>query len=171
MPWLWRACGSWYAGSIMHAAFKAHIDELEPAFQRLLTMSPVRMDQLPRSIPQRGIYLLTEHNQHLYVGRSNRMPARLRSHARPSGSHYQATFAMRLARTTTGMLKASYRPEGSRSKLVVDPVFGPAFISAKARVAQMSVQYVQEADPLRQALLEMYAAVALQTPFNDFDNH
>ena len=35
----------------------------------------------------------------------------------------------------------------------------------------MQVRYVQEADPLRQALLEIYAAVVLATPYNDFNTH
>jgi len=35
----------------------------------------------------------------------------------------------------------------------------------------MTLQVVEEKDPLRQALLEMYVAIALQTKHNDFDNH
>ncbi len=35
----------------------------------------------------------------------------------------------------------------------------------------MDVRYVKESDPLRQALLEMYVAIALQTPHNSFENH
>lgn len=35
----------------------------------------------------------------------------------------------------------------------------------------MDVRYVSEPDPMRQALLEMYVSVSLQTPHNDFDNH
>lgn len=160
-----------YAVGSMHPAFKAHVVELEPTFQRLVAMASVRMDKLPRDIPQRGVYLLSEDDRNLYVGRSNRMAKRLRSHALPSGTHFQATFAMRLAREKTGLVKASYKPEGSRARLVLDPVFGPEFVAAKARVARMNVRYVEEADPLRQALLEMYAALALETPYNDFDNH
>ena len=35
----------------------------------------------------------------------------------------------------------------------------------------MELRYVEEADPLRQTLLEIYVAVALKTPYNDFDTH
>lgn len=35
----------------------------------------------------------------------------------------------------------------------------------------MNIRVVEESDPLRQALLEMYVAVALEAPYNDFDNH
>ena len=35
----------------------------------------------------------------------------------------------------------------------------------------MDLRFVDEADPIRQALLEIYVAVVLGTPYNDFDTH
>jgi hypothetical protein len=35
----------------------------------------------------------------------------------------------------------------------------------------MKVRYVQEDDPLRQALLEIYVAIATKAKRNDFDTH
>ena len=35
----------------------------------------------------------------------------------------------------------------------------------------MLVRYVEETDPLRQALLEIYVSIVLATPFNDFNMH
>ena len=35
----------------------------------------------------------------------------------------------------------------------------------------MDVRFIEEADPVRQALLEMYVAVALETRHNNFKNH
>lgn len=49
--------------------------------------------------------------------------------------------------------------------------FGSAFLAAKRRVADMEIRYVEEADPVKQALLEIYAATSLGTPYNDFENH
>ena len=46
-----------------------------------------------------------------------------------------------------------------------------AFEQAKDRIRQMYVRYVEESDPIRQCLLEIYAAVALDTPYNDFSTH
>ena len=54
---------------------------------------------------------------------------------------------------------------------MTDAEFVDAFNSAKARIAQMDVRFVEETHPLRQALLEMYVSVALETPFNHFDTH
>jgi hypothetical protein len=42
---------------------------------------------------------------------------------------------------------------------------------SKARVRNMDLRYVEEADPTRQALLEIYASVVLRTMYNDFDTH
>jgi len=35
----------------------------------------------------------------------------------------------------------------------------------------MELGYVEEVDALRQTLLEIYVAVVLKTPYNDFDTH
>jgi hypothetical protein len=82
-----------------------------------------------------------------------------------------APFAFRLARRTTGQTQASYETEGSRAELERNPVFLKAFTRAKERVRRMDIRFVEENDPLRQALLEIYAAVALCTPYNDFETH
>lgn len=155
----------------MQERFRQFLDHLEPKFQALVLMPPVKFGILPRQVPERGIYLFSEDQQHLYVGRTNRLRHRLAGHCRPSSTHFTATFAFRIARKETGFLKATYSTKGSRAELVKDSLFGPAFQQAKTRVANMDLRFVEETDPVRQALLEIYAAIALQTPFNDFDNH
>ena len=120
----------------------------------------------------RGVYLFSENGRHLYVGRTNDVKARYSGHCRPGAHHGIAAFAFRLARESTGQLKPTYRPgAGSRSALAADPEFKLAFLEAKARVRAMDFRYVDEPDPVRQAVLEIYCAVALETPYNDFDNH
>lgn len=155
----------------MNQDFAAVIESLEPSFQSLLAMRPARFAQLPSNVPLRGIYLFSEGNRHLYVGRTNGIKKRLQNHCRPSGTHFTATFAFRIAREVTGRLKASYKETGSRSELCADPVFGPAFSAAKARVGAMDIRFVAEPNPVRQALLEIYVATVLKTPYNDFENH
>jgi hypothetical protein len=134
-------------------------------------MLPVKVCALPKMMPARGIYVFTEGEKHLYVGRSNRLRHRLKEHCRKSSTHNSAPFAFLLAREASGITKVSYQTAGSRAQLELDGVFGPAFILAKERVSEMDVRYVEEATPLRQALLEMYAAIALGTPHNSFENH
>jgi hypothetical protein len=66
---------------------------------------------------------------------------------------------------------ASYAGDGTRKKLLEDPIFAKAFLDSKARVRSMKLRYVEEPDPLRQALLEIYAAALLRTESNDFETH
>ena len=53
----------------------------------------------------------------------------------------------------------------------MDPVFASAFKAAKERIRSMEYRYVEEPDQNRQALLEIYVAVVLATPYNDFGTH
>ena len=122
-------------------------------------------------MPPIAVYSFSEGDNHLYVGRTNRLRPRLLEHGRPSSGHNSAPFAFLLAREATGKTTPAYQTNGSRRELEADPLFAAAFTAAKLRVRAMDIRFVEEAIPIRQALLEMYAAVALQTPYNDFDTH
>jgi hypothetical protein len=89
---------------------------------------------LPKAMPACGIYLFSEGDVHLYVGRTGRLRQRLREHCRLGSTHNSAPCAFLLARDKTGM-KASYRVEGSRTQLQTHEIFGPAFIDAKKRIS------------------------------------
>ena len=134
-------------------------------------MPPVKADHLPSEIPSAGVYLISDGRHNIYVGRSNNLRRRMRRHGRPSATHRQTGLAFRMARKATGNVKASYNTKGSRADLVKDPEFQAAFTRAKERIRRMDLRYVAEPDPTRQALLEIYVAVVLDTPYNDFDTH
>jgi hypothetical protein len=151
--------------------FVTLVELLEPKLQELLTMKPTSRAQLPRGIPKKGIYLFSEGSSHLYVGRSDNLRNRLGLHCRPGSQHNQATFAFRMARQQTGNLKAAYTAKGSRSALVKDPYFLEIFNRNKEKINNMDLRFVEEADPTKQAVLEIYIATVLETPFNDFENH
>ena len=155
----------------MHENFKQHIESLHPSFERLVRSVPFTFGSLPSQLPLAGIYLFSEGEKHLYVGRTNSLRRRLQQHCRPGSGHNSAPFAFRLAREARNVLKATYKAEGSRDQLVKEEAFALAFTAAKTRLRDMNIRVVEESDPLRQALLEMYVAVALEAPYNDFDNH
>lgn len=80
-----------------------------------------------------------------------------------------AAFAFRLAREATGRTVASYKAGlDSRAGLISDAAFLEAFTNAKARIRAMDYRFVEEREQTRQALLEIYCAVVLETPFNTF---
>lgn len=156
----------------VHDKFSRHLESLVPRFEHLLHMEPVKPTSLPRTMCRAGIYLFSENGRNLYVGRSNNIRDRIGRHCRPSATHRMAAFAFRLAREETGSIAAAYRPgPNSRAGLLENPIFLDAFNRAKARIRIMDVRYVEEHDPVCQTLLELYVAVVLSTPYNDFDNH
>lgn len=155
----------------MHEKFRERIDALEPLLQALVSMPPVTATSLPRVMPERGVYLFSENGRPLYVGRSNDIRGRIGRHSRPGATHRMAAFAFRLARETTGRIRATYRPEGSRAHLMTEEPFQRAFADAKTRIREMELRFVAAEEPVTQALLEMYVAVALDAAYNDFDTH
>ena len=161
----------------MNKQFEKHIESLVPSFAALLAMQPVMVDKLPKVMPTKGIYLFSSKLAHsveecfLYVGRTNNIRTRVQIHCRPSSGHNSATFAFRMTRSSTGNTKASYSAKGSRQHLLEDENFKTTFDQKKKAIRYMNLRFVAEDDPVRQALLEMYVALSLNTPHNDFENH
>ena len=157
----------------MNSNFEKLTEQLQPAFERLMAMEPVRNGRFNGSVPKRGVYLLSEpDNGHLYVGRSNDIRARYGRHCNPGATHRMAAFAFKLAREATGKVKASYKAgPDSRAGLMKDAKFVAAFNKAKDRIHGMDFRFVEEVNPIRQCLLEIYVAVEMETPYNSFDNH
>lgn len=135
----------------------------------LLSSTKCSIPKLPLNMPSGGIYLFSEDGCVLYLGRTNNMRKRLQYHTR--NNHNQATFAFLLARHQTGNLKASYQPKGSRKDLLSDPKFRAAFDAARQRIKKMDIQFVEELDPIRQTILEVFSAIQTGAKYNDFDNH
>ena len=157
----------------MDAKFLPYLEQLDTKLMALVATAPHNPLALPLSICKRGVYLLTEADRHLYVGRSNQLRKRIGNHCRVSATENMAVFAFRLAREATGKTKAVYKrgSGGTRKELMLDPAFVQSFVKAKERIRSMQVRFVEEEDPVRQALLEVYVAVVLGTPYNDFDTH
>ena len=122
-------------------------------------------------MPERGIYLFSEGGKYLYVGRTNRLRKRLSGHCSASSTHLTAAFAFLIARWETNNLRPSYRKEGSRAMLMEDEAFAASFHGAKQRISRMDIRFIEEPDPIKQTLLEVYVAVVLKTQFNNFENH
>ena len=80
----------------------------------------------------------------------------------------QAAFAVLLAREKLE-LKRTYAP-GARER-ASNPEFVEAFCKAQESIRAMEFRAVEELDQTRQALLEIYCAVTLRTPYNDFCTH
>jgi predicted GIY-YIG superfamily endonuclease len=155
----------------MNVRFAALVDSLHPSFLKLMSMVPATGGTIPRQPPISGIYLFSEAGKHLYVGRSNGIQKRYVNHCSISSGHNTAAFAMILARAETGRKRSYIKGPETRQSLMADATFKQVFDEQKRRIRAMEFRYVEESDPLKQTLLEVYCAVALSTPHNDFDNH
>src|SRR4051812_1546319 len=131
----------------MDEIFQRFVETLHPSFERLTQMTPLKMLSLPPKLSEKCIYLLSEGSNQLYVGRTRHLRRRLRQHSVPGSQHNQAAFAFKLAREMTGRLTAAYSAIGSRRALVAEIEFGKAFKTAKTRVRNMDLRFVEEADP------------------------
>ena len=152
----------------MDAKFAALIESLHPSYEALLACpTHTGGHALPRDAPERGVYLFSENGNNLYVGRTDRLRDRYRDHTRLD--HNNAPFAFKLARETSGHLKA--KGGLTRKALQVHEPFALEFVKAAERVKKMDFRWVGETNPERQFLLEFYATIALGARYNDFENH
>lgn len=133
-------------------------------------MPPITNGKLPHDMPSGGVYLFTEERRHLYVGRTNDLRGRYGRHCRRGASARHAGFAFILACKTIGKIEAYNSRKLSRSSLMRSQKFAEAFKAAKARIRAMEYRYVEESDKYRQALLEIYGAIVLGTPYSDIRN-
>ena len=139
------------------------IHSIEPAFRRLVEMNPFRLDQVPSPVPagRPGVYLLSESDRPVYVGRTRDVRGRLSDHR--SSAVTRATLTVKMARIAANR-PPTYTPGNSAKHLYRhDLTFRTRFDEARARICAMEVRWVDETDDVRQAMLEIYAAVELDS--------
>jgi uncharacterized protein (UPF0297 family) len=131
--------------------------------------SLLKRDDL-NSVPVKGVYVFYENGQPTYVGRSNNVRRRIQQHGRPSSGHNIAPFAFNLAKD---ILTKNEQLTGNetREELEQLPEFIESFSLQKQRVANMEVRVVSISDQIEQTLFEVYAALSLDTKYNDFATH
>ena len=153
--------------------FREVIDKMPRYMDELVNCEPLAMyttaDRrgLRRKLPaSKGVYVLYEQHQPMYVGRSDNLADRLLEHGRQSGDSETATFAFNIAKE-----QYSGPTSMSRSNLQGDKEFRPLFQAAKERVRRRKARVVGVIDPIEQTILEVYTHMKLDTPFNSFENH
>ena len=154
---------------VTNEEFSKLFNQLPELFENFLN-APLKPWSNLGTLPPNGIYVFYENGCPIYVGRTNRMKARIKEHGRPSSTHNSAPFAFNLARKAAkGKGIDITKP---RSQLEKDPTFSALFTEAKTRVSKMSVKVIEIDDPIIQTLFEVYAAITLETiEYNDFDTH
>lgn len=96
--------------------FRALVEGLHPKFEQLVGMAPHAGVPPPTKMPVSSIYLFSDGDQPLYVGRSNRLRKRFFLHTREGSRHNQVSFAFRLVAEALKLPPASYtRKTAARS--------------------------------------------------------
>jgi hypothetical protein len=143
----------------LNSSFAILLGAVVTKFECLLGMEPVpRSKQIPLKA---GVYLLSEGDAHCYVGRANNLRSRVAQLRNLDASMAESNLAMLIARDDP-LFHGLQRKTFARM-----PEFKLAFQVAKRRVAAMHLRYVEEADDSGQRLLQLYAAVALTTRYQD----
>jgi len=151
------------------AHLHAVILNLEGRYRELMDTTPqIRHDLMPvPKIP--AIYVLSESDKPVYVGRTRNLNDRLASHMNAANGRNSASFAFRIAKKSAKRAGIDLPRFGKDIEAL--PAFQPRFVKAKRRVAKMGVRYLEVRDPIEQTLLEVYVAESLATRYNDFDTH
>ena len=153
---------------------------MQDKFSEYIRRMPILLNELKANpllnrneledIPKSGIYVFYREGKPLYVGRSNRLKGRIQEHGRPSSDHYSATLAFNMAKEKVNY-KRNERRLATRNELEKAPGFEKAFFLARKQVAEMQVKVIEIEDQITQALFEIYAALTLNTEYNDFGTH
>ena len=151
--------------------FRAEVESKLPELvEGLVACAPHRRvaDRAPNAP---GIYLYSEGDRHLYVGRTRDLSRRWADHTRPSSSINSASFAFNIAKRETA--KEGINVGIARLQLAAHPIFERAFVDAKARVRAMAYRFVRVDSAVLSTVGEVYAAMVLGTEgdFNEFETH
>lgn len=122
-----------------------------------------------KGLPQAGVYVFFDKGHPIYVGRSDKLSARIGQHGWPSSDKNGATLAFK-------MLKRALISQGKavgKKDAEIASQHGPGFLAQKASVRAMTFRVVEITDDLEQHLFETYAICEFGTSphHNDFRNH
>jgi hypothetical protein len=148
--------------------FNEFVQRMPELLRSLEESEAFEVANMTGAIPKSGVYVFYENDRPMYVGRSNSMRSRILRHGRQSSGHNQATFAFILAKE---QMKVDKKTSTTREELERAPGFDQAFFEARQRVREMRIRVIPIDDQIVQALFEIYAALALKTPYNDFGTH
>lgn len=135
-----------------------------------LVTGPIYLPRVPPAPPiAPGVYLFAEGSRVMHVGRTKNLQERRRDQTSPSGDRFVATFAFLMARHRA--VEAHKDLPRARDQLEADVRFVPFFTQAKAEVRAMGFRCVVIEDHAQQAVFEIFASIALDSPYNFWETH
>ena len=142
--------------------------QMEPLLAELQDC-PAETFATRRRLPNRGVYAFYESDRILYIGRSNQIWKRIRTHGVRGATQEQANFAFRLLAQEYD-LEVGHDADANRGQIARQ--YAAGFQEQKQRVRNMAIKAVAIDDDTVSYFFEAYAIVALgTTEFNRFEPH
>ena len=155
-----------HGGMIVHPEFKKVVDKLEPLLKKLRDSPPHTVEEGLGQFPSKGVYAFYEKGEPIYIGRSNRVKARIREHGAESSRHGSATFAYKLLLEAKG---ESGGHSSARTRKDFQEANPSEYRRQRQRIREMEVRAVEIENQQVQAVFEIYAILALgTTKYNSF---
>lgn len=149
--------------------FEVQSERIPSELTRLLDQDAAPFAKHPSVPATAGVYLFSEGANLMYVGQTRNLRQRLRQHTAKASRENQASFAFNLAIEAAAAAGLAFT--GTRKERAADPEFASLFTAARERVAAMDVRFIELPDPIERTLFEVFAADALNLPYNDFETH
>ena len=155
-----------HGGMIVHPEFKDIVNKLEPLLEELQNSSPHTVEEGLGHLTNKGVYAFYEKGEPIYIGRSNRMKARIREHGAESSRHGSATFAYKLLLEAKG---ESGGHSSARTRKNFQEAKSSEYRRQRQRIREMEVRAVGIENQQVQAVFEICAILDLgTTKYNSF---
>ncbi len=148
--------------------FTRAISTLQAQTEILVSQQPRYFGDYSDRGPQQGVYLFSEGDDHLFVGRTSRLYQRLLNHCRGSAHSNRSSLKLSVMLADAKFAAPASR-KTSWGDIVKDQAFGEAFDKAKTRINKMQIRFIEENDSLSRYLLEAYCALAVEARYSEVD--
>ena len=145
-----------------------------PRYLKQLEKCPlIKVDTSPEALGEKlpanaGVYVFYENCKPKYAGRSDDLKTRIGNHKLPGSRPTEAACAVNIVKKHFEEKYPDSKGSSTR-ELQEYSEFGELFDAAKKRVREMDVRVVEIKDPNEQVIFEVYAHIALNTPYNIFE--
>jgi len=146
------------------AEFDGAVGELPNLLKELLGSEPIPIAEKRRFPDEPGVYLISDAEGDLYVGRCKSIRKRMGNHGGKSPDN--STFAFRLACEAVGKQKGQ-----RRKALMENEAFRAAFNDNVSKIRDMRARFVVIENDVLQYMFELYVHLACKTRHNSFATH
>lgn len=150
----------------MSRIFLILINYIHKKYKLLKKSSKYKIKSIPKDCPVGGVYMFSVKGKVLYVGRTKRkISVRLKGHISNAGD---CPLAWRMTKPTLGGEVSTYKKGERKIDYLKKRKVRHLYKAAKKRISNMNVQYIEEKDPFKRAILEIYTSFVTNSKYNEF---